>query len=250
MEVLIIEDEKPAADKLGRLLSDSIPEIRILEKLTSVESASNWLLTHPAPDLIFMDIQLEDGICFEIFDNVEINIPIIFTTAYDEYSLKAFKVNSVDYLLKPVDHEELRQALDKFRRIHHKRPDMTNFRSLLMQIQPKIKERFLVKTGNHFHSVSAADIICFYILERCNFILTAHGKNYPLDQSLEKIEEQVDPNRFFRVNRNYILNYSAIKDVLAFSSSRLKITLTASPVDEDIIVSRERVATFKVWMNR
>jgi len=250
MEVLIIEDEKPAADKLERLLAETDLKVNILARLSSVESASNWLLSHSAPELIFMDIQLEDGICFEIFDNVEIHTPIIFTTAYDEYSLRAFKVNSVDYLLKPVDPDELNNALDKFRRLHQNQPDISNFRSLLTQLQPKTKERFLVKTGDHFHSVSASDIVCFYIMERCNFIFTAHGKNYPIDYSLEKTEVQVDPYRFFRVNRNYILNYSAIKDVLAFSNSRLKVSLTSAPTQEDIIVSRERVAAFKNWMDR
>ncbi|MFC0876193.1 LytR/AlgR family response regulator transcription factor [Saccharicrinis sp. FJH2] len=250
MNVLIIEDEKPAVDKLKRMLAEADPEIKILDQLSSVESASNWLLAHSAPELIFMDIQLEDGTCFEIFENVEIDTPVIFTTAYDEFSLKAFKVNSVDYLLKPIDPTELNHALDKFKKIHQTQPKLNSIQSLLTKLQPRTKERFLIKTGDYFHSVPASDIVCFYIMERCNFIFTTTGKNYPIDYSLEKIETQVDNYRFFRVNRNYIVNYQTIKDVLAFSNSRLKITLKSSPTEEDIIVSRERVAAFKDWMDR
>ncbi|MFB6319001.1 LytR/AlgR family response regulator transcription factor [Saccharicrinis sp. FJH54] len=250
MNVLIIEDEKPAADKLKRMLTETDPEIHILDQLSSVQSASGWLLSHPDPELIFMDIQLEDGICFEIFDNVEIHTPVIFTTAYDEYSLKAFKVNSVDYLLKPIDQDELNRAVSKFKNIHQNKTGITDIQSLITQLKPKTKERFLIKTGNRFHSVSVTDIACFYIIERCTFIFTHDGRNYPVEFSLDNIESQIDPNRFFRVNRNFILNFSAIREIIAFSSSRLKLTLNTAPVAENILVSRERVAAFKSWMDR
>jgi DNA-binding LytR/AlgR family response regulator len=249
MKVLIIEDEKPAAHKLIRLLGEINPYIEIIDVLKSVEDSINWFLHNPKLDLIFMDIQLEDGICFEIFENKPIHIPIIFTTAYDEYTLKAFKVNSIDYLLKPIDSVELKNAIDKFN-MHYKQTDYAKFVSIINQLQPSTKERFLIKIGEHYKSVLTSMINCFYIKERCNFIHVDKGKNYPIDYSLDKIEQLVDSKSFFRINRNFIINFSAIRDIIAYSSNRLKIMLKDWTEKEDIIVSRERVFDFKEWMDR
>jgi DNA-binding LytR/AlgR family response regulator len=250
MKVLIIEDEKPASQKLIRLLWEINPDIEIIDVLKSVEHSINWFLHNQKPELIFMDIQLEDGVCFEIFEKCEIKTPVIFTTAYDAYSLKAFKVNSVDYLLKPVVLEELRNAIEKFKTVHHQKVDFLRIESIINQLQPKTKERFLVKIGEHYRSIQVSKINCFYIKDRCNFINVDNGKNYAIDYSLEKVEDLIDSKMFFRVNRNFIINFSAIQDIVMYSSSRLKIMLTNWDDNDEILVSRERVAEFKEWMDR
>jgi DNA-binding LytR/AlgR family response regulator len=250
MKVLIVEDEQPASQKLSRLLKQIDPGIVIAGITESVEQTTNWLLCNPHPDLIFMDIQLEDGICFEIFENNTVNTPVIFTTAYDNYTLKAFKVNSVDYLLKPIALEGLRDAIEKFKNIHHHKVDYLKIGSFINQVHPKTKERFLIKIGEHYRSIQTTNINYFFINERCNFINVDNGKNYAIDYSLDKIEEIIDSGMFFRVNRNFIVNFSAIQDIVIFSSSRLKILLSHWEGKDEILVSRERVAKFKDWMDR
>ncbi len=250
MKVLIIENEYRASKKLERLLDEIDSGIEVVDVLESVENAINWFHNNPYPELIFMDIQLDDGICFEIFENCEIKTPVIFTTAYDEYSLKAFKVNSVDYLLKPIDFEELKKAIEKFKMIHDKQLYYNKFELIINQLQTTKKERFLVKIGEHYKSIPIGNINCFYIKDRCNFIKIDEGNNYAIDYSLEKIEQMIEPKMFFRVNRNFIINFNAIQDILAYSSSRLKITLKNANDIEEILVSRERVADFKKWMDR
>jgi DNA-binding LytR/AlgR family response regulator len=248
MKVLIIEDEQPAARKLIRLLTEIDSHIEITGILGSVVEATNWLLSSPPSDLILMDVQLEDGICFEIFENINITTPVIFTTAFDEYTLKAFKVNSVDYLLKPVKQEELRSAIKKYKNIHAQ--NHQQFTSVTEQmLQPTRKERFLIKIGEHYKAVEITEINFFYIRERCCFLFTDQGKTYPLDYSLDKIETLLNPAKFFRINRNMIVNISAIKDILAYSSNRLKLTLDQWN-EEDVLVSRERVSEFKKWIDR
>lgn len=250
MKVLIVEDEQPASQKLIRLLREIDPGIRVMGVIESVEQATNWLHNNPHPDLIFMDIQLEDGICFEIFENCSVKTPVIFTTAYDEYSLKAFKVNSVDYLLKPIGLEELKKAIEKFRAVHHQKVDFMEMGSIISQLQPKNKERFLIRIGEHYRSVQVSGINCFFIKERCNFINAGKGNNYAIDYSLDKVEDIIDPKIFFRVNRNFIVNFSAIQDVVIYSTGRLKIILSGWEDEDEILVSRERVAEFKEWMDR
>lgn len=250
MKVLIIEDEQPAAQKLIRLLTEIDMSIEVVGIIESVEMATNWLRSHTPPDLIFMDIQLDDGVCFEIFENTDIKTPVIFTTAYDAYSLKAFKVNSVDYLLKPIVLDELSKAIEKFRTVHAKKIDLAQIESIISAFLPKTKERFLIKIGEHYRSIPVAKINCFFIKERCNFINVDKGKNYAIDYSLDKVEELIDLKMFFRVSRNFIVNFSAIQDVIAYSTSRLKLVLTTWDQADEILVSRERVAEFKEWMDR
>jgi len=250
MNVLIVEDEQPASQKLIRLLREIDPGIGIVEIVESVERATNWLSSHASPDLIFMDIQLEDGVCFEIFENIEIKTPVIFTTAFDEYSLKAFKVNSVDYLLKPIVFEELKSAIEKYRTVHCQPPDVTRLESFIHSLHPRTKERFLVKIGEHYRSIPVTRINCIYIRERCNFIHADQGKSYAIDYSLDKVEHMIDSNLFFRVNRNFIINFTAIQDIIVYSTGRLKIKLAHWEENDEILVSRERVAAFKEWMDR
>jgi DNA-binding LytR/AlgR family response regulator len=250
MKVLIIEDERPASQKLVRMLKEISPEIEVVDVLRSVEQTVNRFSENPNPELIFMDIQLEDGLCFDIFENCPINIPVIFTTAYDEYALKAFKVNSVDYLLKPVSRNELKNAIDKFTAIHRSGTDYSKLESVIQQLQPRQKERFLVKIGDHYKSIPVSTVNCFYINGRCTFLFTGAAKNYPLDYSLDKIEQMVDSKLFFRINRDFIINFYAITDMIACSSSRLKIILAGWTEKEETVVSRERVADFKKWMDR
>jgi len=249
MKVLILEDEHFAAQKLMRLLKETDQHIEVVDVLRSVEQAINWFPENPAPDLIFMDIQLEDGTSFEIFESVHIKTPIVFTTAYDEYALKAFKVNSVDYLLKPIHPDELKNAIDKFNNIHNSGISNLALESILKQLRPQIKERFLIKIGDHYKSVPVTDIYCFYVMERCTFTFTNSGKSYPMDYSLDQIEQLIDAKTFFRVNRNFIVNLNAIQDVIAYSSNRLKIIIHGWKEKEEIIAGRERVSMFKKWMD-
>jgi DNA-binding LytR/AlgR family response regulator len=250
MKVLIIEDELPATQKLERLLKEIDETIEIVGVLESVEDSTNWFLQNSHPDLIFMDIQLNDGLSFEIFENIEIKSPVIFTTAFDEYALRAFKVNSVDYLLKPLDSNALKKAVQKYRLVYKKDEYYSKIESLLNQLQPKTKERILIKIGEHYKSIQISDINYFFIKERCTFINIGKGKDYVIDYSLDKAEKMIDPKKFFRVNRNFIINYSSIKDIVAYSSNRLKIIIDTWPDNDLILVSRERVADFKIWMDR
>lgn len=250
MKVLIIEDERPASKKLIRMLKEADTRMEVTNTLVSVEQSVNWFLENQRPDLIFMDIQLEDGLCFEIFEKIQIKTPVIFTTAYDEYALKAFKVNSIDYLLKPINPNELRTAIDKFDMVHRTIQDYSKYASVIQQLPFQSKERFLIKIGEHYKSVPTSDIFCFYILERSVFLFSNSGKSYPVDYSLDKIEQLVDSKLFFRVNRNFIVNFYAIQDMIAYSSSRIKIILTNWHEKEKVLVSRERVSDFKTWMDR
>ena len=250
MRVLIIEDEKPASLKLQRMLHELDDTITIAASLESVEESSNWFLYNPPPDLVFMDIQLEDGLCFEIFENISISIPVIFTTAYDEYAIRAFRVNSVDYLLKPIKAEELRNAIDKFSKIHGRKRDERVIDSMLKQMETRRRERFLIKIGQHYRPVQVADIHFFFIREGSAFISTGSGRDYAIDFSLDRLEQMLDPHKFYRVNRNYLVNIASIKDIIAYSSSRLKLILEGHDRQDDVIVSRDRVADFKKWMDR
>ena len=251
MKVLIVEDEKPAADKLIRLLNKVDDGITVIDVLETVEGSINWLQTNPTPDLIFMDIQLDDGICFEIFETADVKTPVIFTTAYDKYAIQAFKVNSVDYLLKPIDEKDLKNAINKFRSLHFKKTSKLDKIDLLVkEFSKQYKNRFLVKVGEHYKSIAVNDISYFYIAERNAFLKTAAGKTFVIDHSLEHVENMIDPAIFFRINRKHIVNIDAIKDVVSFSASRLVLRLLNNESSDDFVVSREKVAEFKKWMDR
>ncbi|WP_313579212.1 LytTR family DNA-binding domain-containing protein [Chishuiella sp.] len=249
MKIIIIEDEKPAA----RLLKRRVEKLgyEITEMLHSVEESVSWLESNPHPDLIFMDIQLSDGLSFEIVDQVELSSAIIFTTAYDEYVLKAFKLNSIDYLLKPVDEEELKFALSKFEKQQQSAStlDILEIKKLFTttQTEKKYKERFSIKIGTSIKIVETENVECFFSENKASFIHTKENKNYLVDFSLDKLEEQVDPKKFFRINRSQIIRIDSIKEITVYSNSRLKIRLSTFD-DLEMIVSREKVADFKNWL--
>jgi DNA-binding LytR/AlgR family response regulator len=250
MTVLIIEDEKPSARYLQRMLKGVGIEVNTM--LHSVETAIAWFAAHPHPDLIFLDIQLSDGVSFEIFEAIEIKSAVIFTTAYDAYALQAFKLNSIDYLLKPIDEADLRAALDKYKaRIAVQQPvtlDVNAVKKLLVTPDiPKYKKRFSVKIGQHLKLVSTAAIECIYSENKGAYIHTTEGRSYLIDGSLEQLQDDLDPEVFFRINRKFYVNIHAIKDMLNYTNSRLQIKLT-SYNDQDIIVARERVKDFKNWL--
>jgi DNA-binding LytR/AlgR family response regulator len=251
MNILIVEDERPAADKLIQLLKKIDPEIQVAGILETVENSVNWLRENPAPDLILMDIQLNDGICFEIFSVLKITTPVIFTTAYDEYAIRAFKVNSVDYLLKPIDLEALAAAIEKYKSLFGQKPvEVEKINHIFEGLIKNYRTRFLVKIGLHYNSVLTDDIECFCICERSTFLRTFSGKSYDLDYSLEQIQSMVDPSRFFRINRNYIVNINSITNILSYSTNRLKLKLNSSSDYDTIIVSRDKVSEFKEWLDR
>jgi DNA-binding LytR/AlgR family response regulator len=251
MTVIIIEDEKPAARRLNRMLLALGIDAKIM--LHSVEESLNWLQNNEHPDLIFLDIQLSDGLSFEIFEEIDVKSAIIFTTAYDEYALKAFKLNSIDYLLKPLDEEELKFAVDMFK---EKQPEQTNvqlnldaIRKLLINpVDRKFKKRLTFKVGQHIKIINIDAVACFYSENKATYIHTSENRNYLLDHSLEYWQEQLNPEHFFRVNRTFIVHINAIKDIIAYSNSRLKLILNAYN-ETEIIVSRERVKDFKNWID-
>ena len=251
MNVLIIENEKPAADKLVRLLMKIDRSITIIDIIETVEGAINQLQEEPKPDLILMDIQLDDGLCFEIFETTSIDIPVIFTTAYDEYTLKAFKVNSVDYLLKPIDEELLRSALHKFKKLYSDNdPFKRDFKQLIYEFRNQYKSRFLIKIGDKYRSVPAGEISHFYINERSVFLTDYQGKDYGIDYSLEQLESMLDPRKFFRINRESIVNIEAISLMYSYSSSRLQLTLKNQEKNDLFVVSRDKVNEFKKWIDK
>lgn len=247
MKVVIVEDEALAAEKLGHLLKKVSPEVQILTFIESVEEAVEWFSQNPAPDLVFMDIQLDDGISFEIFDAIKLEVPVIFTTAYNEYAIRAFKVNSVDYLLKPIEYDSLSAALQKFRKHFDAPVDFeTKIAKVFSQLSAKYKSRFFVKIGVHFQSIPVEKISFFFVEERCTFLKTAEGKTYDLDYSLDQLQKMVDPQSFFRINRNYLVNINSIDEIISYSTNRLKLKLGKT----EQIVSRDNVAEFKQWMDR
>jgi len=248
-KILIIEDEKPAAEWLRQLIFKFDPQISVLNVIDSVSGAAEWFQKNPAPDLVFMDIQLADGLSFEIFERVKVPCPVIFTTAYEEYAVKAFKVNSLDYLLKPIAFNELEAAFQKFGTRHQEVPvtiDLLN--KVKEMLRKQYKTRFVIKVGEHLKSVPVEDILFFYSLDKATYLCTSDFKTYLVDYSLDRISEMVDERRFFRINRKYILSNLSIADIVFYSNSRLKIKLK-KPDEESIIVSRDKVPAFKEWLD-
>ncbi|MEM7108338.1 MAG: LytTR family DNA-binding domain-containing protein [Bacteroidota bacterium] len=254
MKVLIIEDEVPAAEKLERYLKRYDDEIEVVEKLNSVSSSTVWLQKHQgAVDLIFMDIQLLDGKSFEIFDQVQIQKPIIFITAFDEYAIDAFKVNSIDYLLKPITFDDLSGALEKLEQMkvnlgQNEANGQIDLNSMLAKLQQQsYKTRFMVKLGEHIKSITTERIEFFFAEGRNVYLVTSENRKFIIDFKLEDLEDMLDPKAFFRANRTFIVNIDGINDVVVYSNSRLKI-IPRLDYEKEIIVSREKVAPFKEWM--
>jgi DNA-binding LytR/AlgR family response regulator len=253
MNVLIIEDEQQAAIRLETLVRSIIPEVSILANIDTIKRSVEWFEKNTHPDLVFMDIQLADGMSFKIFELCDVRSPVIFTTAYDEYALKAFKVNSIDYLLKPIDKTELELAIRKFNTLSRKTDDHTklilNIGETMRMLTKRFKSRFVVKVGEHLRTIEVADIQYFFSQDKTTFCVTTEGRNLILDYTLEQLEEMLDPERFYRINRKYLIASDAIVDIISYSNSRLKLSLKVSQ-DSDIIVARERVQDFKNWLDK
>ena len=249
IKVVIIEDEKPAARRLERLLEQL--DLKVVAQLTSVQETVDWFSQNIHPELIFLDIQLSDGLCFEIFDKINIRSAIIFTTAYDEFALKAFKLNSIDYLLKPIVPEELLVSVEKFKKIHQN--SLVNFNAeyeqlkTIFQQNKNYKERFTVYIGSEIKLLEIKEIACFVSVEKNTLAITLTGKTLPIEGSLEQVMAMLNPKIFFRVNRKHIIQLCAIQNIISYSNSRLQLIIPQYN-DEEIIVSRERVKEFKEWL--
>lgn len=250
MNIIIIEDEKPAA----RLLQRKVEKLglQITTLLHSVEESIHWFQNNAHPDLIFLDIQLSDGLSFEIFENIEINSAVIFTTAYDEYALRAFKLNSIDYLLKPIDEEELETAVNKFKARNSSAPSLSlDFemikKMLVNPIDRTFKKRFTIKMGQQLKMINIDEVECFFSENKGTYLHTFENRNYLLDSTLEQLETELDPQNFFRVSRKFIIPMKGIKEIQLHSNSRLKVILPSYKEDE-VIVSREKVTDFKNWL--
>lgn len=253
MKVLIIEDETPAAEKLERYLLKYDPATVVVSVLDTVEKAVPWLATNQDQiDLIFMDIQLKDGLSFQIFQQVVVKKPVIFTTAFNEFALDAFKVSSIDYLLKPITFTDLSASLRKLESLREQlqpKDQPERIQTLFNNLKTKeYKTRFMVKLGEHIRSITTDQIGLFYADGRDVYLVTTQNRKFIIDYTLESLEDILDPQVFFRLNRTFILNINGIKDVLVYSNSRLKITLVQE-FDKEIIVSREKVGDFKEWFD-
>jgi len=255
MKVLIIEDEAPAFRRLQKVLEEIIPDVQIVEVIDSVEETVKWVRNHHLPDLIFMDIQLSDGISFEIFEQVNINKPVIFTTAFDDYMLKAFKVNSIDYLLKPIKKEDLALSIQKYQSLKKQFGQETptvDITSLVSQIRSEGKQyktRFLVKQGEKLISIETSQIAYFYTQNGVVHLVTSQNRNYLMDQTLEEVNAQLDPAVFYRANRQFIVQFAAIAHVERYHKGKLLIE-TSPAAKEDIVVSAEKAAELKKWLDQ
>lgn len=248
MKVLIVEDEDIAAERLEKLLFEIDRDISVLDKLGSIKDSVRWLGTN-TPDLIFLDIQLSDGLSFSIFEQVSINIPVIFTTAYDEYAIKAFKLNSISYLLKPVRKIELEESLQKYRSLKVSfNTDYTDLLAAIRGEQKEYRKRFLIQAGDKFRKVESSEIAYFFALEKNVFLKTFGGNIYPSEMSLDNLENILDPTTFFRINRKYIINVKSISNMYSWSRSRIKLILKPDP-DDETIVSIDRSGSFKKWLD-
>jgi len=248
MKVIILEDENRAANLLERLLAKVAPHMMVVAKLESIRDGVIYLRNNPEPDLIFSDIQLADGLSFEIYNQVAVRCPIIFTTAYDHYAIEAFKTNGIDYLLKPIEEGRLTQAIEKAK---HFSPGLVLEKILSVTNQTSAKSyksRFMVKIGDKLKSIPVEEIMVFYS-QKASFILTADKHTYCIDYTLDQLEPMLDPETYFRINRKYIVSINACTHILAWSNSRLRLKIDGTN-DPDIIVARERVQEFKNWLDR
>ncbi len=253
MKVVIIEDEAFAALRLKNMIQEYNPDIQILAELESVAESVKWFRANPEPDLVFLDIHLEDDLSFAIFDQVNVSSPVIFTTAFDEYAIKAFKLKSIDYLLKPIVREELAAALKKyeaFSGLNKSSADLQMLYNLLTGKEKKYRDRFSVTFGSHLKMVNTTDIAYFFVVDKNVFLRTFDGGTYSLDYSIEKLEQMLDPEKFFRINRKYLIHISSIANMVSYSRGRVKIELRPKTEDEfGPIVSIDRSGEFKSWIN-
>ncbi len=248
MKIAILEDEPLAAEKLKRYLSKCDDTIEVLTVLDSLEAAIPWIkANNDEVNLYFMDVQLTDGLSFEVFSTIPVNKPVIFTTAFDEFAIDAFKVNSIDYLLKPITFTDLSKSLKKLKTLERQFSTTETMAPTIAKMAVKTyKDRFLIRVGNHLRSILTTDILAFYAEGRDVCLINSEGKEYPVEYTVESLTELLDPKDFFRVNRSYLVALGAITDVVVYSNRRLKLSL-GNQVSNEIVVSREKVADFKKW---
>lgn len=250
MRYLIIEDEPLAQEELVRMLKALDPNFMLLASIDSVKQSIEWFNNNEQPDIVFMDIHLSDNICFEIFNKVEITAPVIFTTAYDQYAIEAFKTNGIAYLLKPIEEEELIAALKKFRTLTNTNIELSSIHSHIQQLSTlnSYKERVLAKVGDNYQHVAMQDVAYFYSEDHYTFVATKDKQRYIINYTLDTLVEQINPQQFFRISRQFIVNINAINNISKHFNGRLKITVNPS-FSEDIYVSRNRVQTFLAWLD-
>lgn len=249
MRILIVEDETAAFENLVDILRELDPEIEVAGNTESIKQTIRWLKSNPLPDLILMDIHLSDGSAFEIFRNIVLEIPVIFTTAYDEYAIEAFKVNSIDYLLKPVKTADLKRALDKFRRLS--RQDVLKYIAQLAQVAPlaKFKDKILIPVKDKLMPVDMKEISFFYTTEKNTRVYLKNGKSYHYSKTLDQIEVMLNPSDFIRANKQFIVSRDSVENLTIWFDSRLLLTLDVEP-PERIYVSKNKAAEFKAWIVR
>jgi DNA-binding LytR/AlgR family response regulator len=251
VKTLIIEDEYRAADRLESLLRKIDPEIKVLEKLDSVEAAIGWFQENVQPDLLFADIQLADGLSFDIFDQIKVNSFIIFTTAYNEYAIRAFEQKSIDYLLKPIDEKMLRKSIEKFRHFSSSiyELEISHLKELVFPKQKSYKKRFVVSVGYKIKTINTNDIAWFVSEDRITYLVTFNNQKFPIDFSLDRLEELLSINDFFRINRQYLVCFESIASIAILSKSRIKLGL--NPVAEEaVLVSSSRTSKFREWLDK
>lgn len=249
MKVLILEDENLAAENIAAMLTETDKDIEIVGSLRSVESATEWLTRNPHPDLIVSDVQLLDGLCFEIFSRVKIDKPVIFTTAFDQYAIRAFEVHSIDYLLKPIQQSKLEQSLKKLKSRSQPPVKFEEVLSYLKSQQQEYKSRFMVRIGQRILAIPVENIAYFSSESKLTYIVTSENKRYPFDLPLDEVDQQLDPKIFFRINRQYIVRFSAIAEIHPYFKGRIKLKLNPDQ-SEEIVVSSERTPEFKKWLDR
>lgn len=251
MNILIIEDEKLASDKLEKALLEVEPKANILATLQTVSASVEWLSANPHPDLIFTDVRLLDGLCFDIFEQVKIEKPVVFTTAYDHFALRAFQVNSLDYLLKPVVKDKLKLTIEKYKTLASKNApiDYQEVVKLLKNPSTEYKSRFMVRLGQKIVALSADKIAYFFSENKLTFIVAKDGKRYPIDQPLEELVDLLDPKMFFRINRQYIVTFESIGEIHPYFKGRISLILNPK-TDEEVIISAERTPEFKKWIDQ
>ncbi|MFZ6011577.1 MAG: LytR/AlgR family response regulator transcription factor [Bacteroidota bacterium] len=253
MKILILEDESLASEKIEKSLLELEPEATIVATLRSVASAVEWLKNNTHPDLIISDIRLLDGLSFAIFQEVKIEKPVIFTTAYDQYAIKAFEVNSIDYLLKPVQKEKLKASLDKLKSLQQKQSAPTIvYQEMLKYLkgnQTEYKSRFMVKLGQKILAIPADKIAYFFSENKLTFIVTREGKRFPIDQALDDLTDMLDPKTFFRINRQYIITFDSISEIHPYFKGRIKLMLQPKS-DDEVVISAERTPEFKKWIDQ
>ena len=250
MNVVVIEDEQAASRRLIRMLEKQ--DLIVLASLSSVETAIEWFKNNSHPELIFLDIQLSDGLSFSIFESVNINSAIIFTTAFDAYALQAFKLNSIDYLLKPIDEDELKTAVAKYQNIHQESSlqnfDFEDIKKMLYRDKEVYKNRYTAQVGSHIKILAVSEIVCFYSENKGTYALMESGRSFLMEQTIESLVKELDPKAFFRISRKCIIQIAHIRNIVAFSNARLKIEIKQE-IDIDLVVSRERVKDFKLWIS-